>query len=79
MATSPVYNEILNLISKYMEKDKAESVVNRQLTGKSLKAETLATKDLAVVMNAIASATGLYVPDAGRREELRAKLKAMAL
>ena len=77
MATSAVYNDILKLISNYMEKEKAESVVNRQLTGKNLKAETLATKDLALVMTAISTATGLYVPDAARRDELKAKLKAM--
>ncbi len=75
---SPVYNDILNLISKYMEKDKAVGVVDRQLTSKNLKSDTLATKDLAMVMTAIATATGLYVPDAVRRDELKAKLRAMA-
>lgn len=78
MATSPVYNNILGLISKYVDREKAEGVIQRQLTSKNLKAETLATKDLATVMTAISTASGLYVPDAGRREELRAKLKAMA-
>ena len=79
MATSAVYNDVLNLISKYMDKDKAVGAIERQLTSKSLKAETLATKDLALVMSAIATATGLYVPDVGRRDELKAKLKAMAV
>ena len=78
MATSPVYNDILKLISNYMEKDKAVGVVERQLTSKNLKAETLATKDLAAVINSIATATGLYVPDPARRDELKGKLKAMA-
>ena len=75
---SPVYNEILNLVAKYVDKAKAIEVIERQLATKKLKAETLATKDLAAVMNSISVATGLYVPDAGRREELKSKLKAMA-
>ena len=78
MATSAVYNEILKLISSYMDRENAEKVVKHQLAGKNLKAESLATKDLSSVMTAIAGATGLYIPHAGRRDELKAKLKAMA-
>ena len=74
---SPVYNQILNLIGNYVEKEKAAGVVNRQLSSKGLTPDALATKDLAAVMTAVSTAVGLYVPDPGRRDELKTKLKAM--
>ena len=74
---SPTYNQLLTTIEAYIEKEKAIGIIERQLTAKSLKADTLATKDLATIMIGLSTASSLYVPDAARKEALKAKLKSM--
>ena len=75
---TPVYNSLLATVSAYVEKEKALGILDRQLKAKNLSPDTLASKDLGALMTALATAASLYVPDPGRKEELKSKLKAMA-
>ena len=74
---SPTYDQLLTTIAKFIEKDKATGILDRQLKAKNLMADTLASKDLSTLLVALSTATSLYVPDATRKEELKSKLKAM--
>jgi hypothetical protein len=78
MAASSTYNQLLSTISGYIDKEKASGILERQLKAKNLAAETVASKDLAALVIGLTTAASLYVPDAGRKEDLKAKLKAMA-
>ncbi len=75
---SPTYNQLLTTIAVYIDKEKATGILDRQIQAKNLKQDTLTTKDIAALVVALSTATSLYVPDAGRKEELKNKLKAMA-
>ena len=75
---TPTYNSLLTTVAAYIEKEKVIGILERQLKAKNLTPDTLASKDLANLMTAVSTATSLYVPDAGRKEELKNKLKAMA-
>lgn len=75
---SPTYNQLLSTIAGYIDKEKASGILERQLKAKNLAPETLATKDLAALVVGLSTAASLYVPDAGRKEELKTKLKSMA-
>jgi hypothetical protein len=74
---SPTYNQLLSTIAGYIDKEKASGILERQLKAKNLMADTLATKDLAALVVGLGTAAALYVPDAGRKEELKNKLKSM--
>jgi len=49
------------------------------LKAKNLVAETLASTDLSALIVGLSTAASLYVPDAGRKDELKGKLKAMVI
>jgi hypothetical protein len=75
---SPTYNQLLTIISGYIDKEKASGILERQVKAKNLLPDTLASKDLAALVIGLSTATSLYVPDAGRKEELKTKLKSLA-
>ena len=74
---SPTYTRLLNTAAAYVpDRATAEGAINRQLG--AITPETMTTADLATLANRFTIALRLYVPDASRREEMTAKIKAMA-
>ncbi len=76
---SLTYNQLLTAIAGFIDKDKATGILDRQLKAKNLVAETLASTDLSALIVGLSTAASLYVPDAGRKDELKGKLKAMVI
>jgi hypothetical protein len=74
---SPTYNHVLATLSTFIEKEKAAGIFERQLKAKNLAADTLATKDIAAILNTLFTAASLYVPDPARKDILKAKLAAL--
>jgi len=74
---SLAYNSLLNLMSLYIEPKKAAEVLGRQLTACKLTADTVSNPDIKNNASRFATACGLYVSDAAKREELKSKLAAL--
>jgi len=74
---SLAYNSLLNLMSLYIEPKKAAEVLARQLTACKLTADTVGNADIKNNASRFATACGLYVSDAAKREELKTKLAAL--
>ena len=74
---SPAYNNLVKLISQYVDAKKASDVVERQLATCKLDKETLSTADLKTAAVRVATACSLYVSDSAKRDELKSKIMAL--
>jgi hypothetical protein len=75
---SNTYLNLLNLVSAYVDKAKAEEVIGRQLPKCAATPETLSVAGLKDIAQLVAGACGLYVADKGRRAELAERISRMA-
>ena len=73
---SPAYNSLLTLVSVYVDSKKAAEVLGRQLTACQLTVDSVAPADIKANASRFATACSLYVSDASKRDELKAKLAA---
>lgn len=73
---SQAYSLLLNLVSKYVDSNKAAEVLSRQLNACSLTVESIAASDIKANCRRFSSAFGLYVSDPTKRDELKTKLAA---
>ena len=74
---SPAYNSLVKLVSVYVDSKKAVEVITRQLTACNLNADTIATADIKANALRFTTSCGLYVYDASKRDEFKAKLAAL--
>jgi hypothetical protein len=66
----------LNTAAAYVpDRATAEGAIKRQLG--TVSPESMTTADLATLANRVTYALRLYVPDASRRDEMAAKIKAL--
>ncbi|MSV27529.1 MAG: hypothetical protein EXQ52_02115 [Bryobacterales bacterium] len=75
---SPLFTRLLAVTRPYMDEKKAAEVIERQIAKIGATADTLAATHLGGLRDRISSVLGLYVSDAGKREEMVVKLKAFA-
>jgi hypothetical protein len=73
---SPAYSSLLNLVSTYVEPQKATEVIARQLVACKLTPDTVSPADVKASATRFATACGLYIPDASKRDELKNKIAA---
>jgi hypothetical protein len=72
---SPTYTKLLSVVTAYVDKATAEGVIQRQIG--TVTPDAFAAADLKTCGNKITIGLKLYVPDAGKREELAEKLKSL--
>lgn len=75
---SSTYTALLNTVSTYVDKAKAEEVLGRQLPNSGQTADTLNVDGLKKIVAAVSGSLSLYVADAAKRAELMAAIKKMA-
>ena len=71
------YASLLAFLNSYLPQPKGAEVLDRQIAACKLNADTLSTSDLHALSNRIACAGGLYIDDAKKREEFKAKALAL--
>jgi hypothetical protein len=74
---SPAYTSLLKLVSVYVDSKKAVEVISRQLTACNLTADKIAISDIKANSTRFAISCSLYVSDASKRDEFKAKLAAL--
>lgn len=76
---SVIYEKLVNTAGRYFEKEKARTVIERQLAShcKAATSDTFNAEHLKTVMNFVVAATSLYVPDLAKREEMIGNLKKL--
>lgn len=75
---SPFYDKLLGTVSRYVDANKAEGVLSRQLPKCSANENNFTQAHLKAILPAVTGALSLYVTDVGLREEMVAKIKALA-
>lgn len=75
---SPTYASLLKLVAAYLGAEKAAGVLERQLKTMNFSSATFTQANLKELLNTVLGATMLYVADATKKDELRAKLTQMA-
>jgi hypothetical protein len=73
---SPAYSTLVNLVSTYIDSQKAVEVITRQLTACHLTADSIVTADIKANGMRFSTAFSLYVSDSSKRHELKTKLAA---
>jgi hypothetical protein len=74
---SVIYEKLVNTAGGYFEKEKARTVIERQLARCNATADTFNAEHLKTVMNFVVAATSLYVPDPAKREEMVGNIKKL--
>jgi hypothetical protein len=74
---SASYNSLLSLAARYMEPAKAEEVISRQLAKCGLTADGLSASGIKAAEFRLSSALTLYIPDEGKREELKKRISGL--
>ena len=75
---SATYTNLVNLITPYINKDKAEEVLNRQLATCSATADNFSPDHAKAVKGRLVGAFSLFIPDKAKRDELVGKINAFA-
>jgi hypothetical protein len=73
-----IYNDLLSLVSIYLDKNKARDVIGRQLAKCGATPETLTIDSFKQIALFLSGASGLYVDDKIRRAKLASAIKKMA-
>ena len=73
---SATYKALITAASKYADPKTVEGAVERQLQPGMTK-DSFSPADLKAVLVRVLTALKLYVPDAGRRTEMEAAIKAL--
>lgn len=73
-----IYDKLLNTAAGYFDKEKAKSVIDRQLPRCKATPDTFTAAHLKEITTFLAGSLSLYVPDVAKREELVGKIKALA-
>ena len=76
---SPTYSRLLQVVSGYIDAATAKEILDRQLSGGGCLPDTFTVADLRKVLLAVNTATKLYVPDKGKREEMVQKIQTLAV
>lgn len=74
---SPLFARFLTATKPYVDDKKATEVIERQLAKCGVTADTFASANLEAVRLRIVCAMGLYVENAGKREEMTGRLNAV--
>ena len=74
---SAAYADLLRTVSAFVPAEKALGIVGRQVPKCNQTAETLNKAGLKAIRVYVMGAAGLYIPEAGRRQDLEDKLAAL--
>jgi len=75
---SPLYSTLLSTAGAYIDSAKAVDILGRQLARCSATPDNFGPEHLKAVKLHISGALALYVPDKVKREQLTAKIEALA-
>jgi hypothetical protein len=75
---SPFYEKLLNLVGSYFDREKARSVVDRQLGRCNATPSNFNAAHLKTIANFITGSLSLYVTDVAKRQQMVDKVKALA-
>jgi hypothetical protein len=74
------YDNLVKFVNAYVGEAKGPGIVERQLKHcEPSTADTFTTADLQKISNFLVAAAGLYIPDAGKKEEFKSKLATLPL
>lgn len=75
---SAYYAKVVNLVSSYVGAEKGPGIVERQLKYCTASADAFGAADLTKIVNYVAAASALYLPDKAKAAEMKERIKAMA-
>lgn len=72
-----MYEKLLTTAGGYFDKEKAKSVIDRQLPRCNATPDNFTAENLKAIMNFLTGSLSLYVPDQGKRDEMIGKLNSL--